>query len=264
MPSGDGWLGLEQIDADRWSFELTGGLTRFDGKLYGGTGLAVVTALAEMRTGRDALWSTVQFISSVDLGARIDCGIEVLAAGHRTSQLRFTAAEGDRVVFAGLAATGAPRSNGLDLQVGQIPAVTPPDDSRAWTPRAPFTIPEEHHGWFATLELREAEPVPGSTVGPGLTLWARMRTASTTHATLAFVADLVPSAVVRAAGRAGGGSSLDNAMRFGQAPTTEWVLIQLEPHFARAGYVHGAARLWSRDGALLGVASQTAVAIVLD
>jgi acyl-CoA thioesterase len=77
---------------------------------------------------------------------------------------------------------------------------------------------------------------------------------------------MVPSAVVRAAGRAGAGTSLDNSMRFGPAPATdcEWVLIDFDPYFAHGGYAHGGARVWSSDGTLLAVASQTATLLLLD
>jgi acyl-CoA thioesterase len=69
---------------------------------------------------------------------------------------------------------------------------------------------------------------------------------------------MVPSAVINAAGRQGGGTSLDNAMRFGPLPDTDWILVDFDPYLASGGYAHGAARLWSSDGVLLGVASQTA------
>ena len=264
MPTTADWLGLSRVAPDRWSFELTPDLLRFDGMLYGGTGLAVVTALAEAHTGRDALWSTVQFVSSAAVGERLDIQVDVLAQGKRTTQLRFSATAGDRLVLAALAATGEPRSNGLELQIGEIPVVSPPDDSPEWTPRVPFIIPEDDRGWLGSVDLRGARPAPGSSVGAGLTLWARMRSTSTSRASLGFVADMVPSAVVRAAGRTGGGSSLDNTIRFGPAPTTEWVLIELDPQIASSGYVHGVARLWGADGTLLAVASQTAVAIHFD
>ncbi len=268
MPTPEPWLGLVHDAEGRWHFELAGPLTRFDGKLYGGTGLAVVTALAEIETGREALWATVQFVASADVGERIDCQVEVLAQGHRTTQLRMTATVGDRTVLAALASAGLPRADGLDLQIGQMPAVVAPEDSPEWSPRVPFTIPDGQRGWLDSIDLREARllATDGSAdpIAAGLTLWARMRSATTSRASLGFVADLVPSAVVRAAGRTGGGRSLDNTMRFGPTPTTEWVLVELDPHFASAGYVHGAARLWGQDGTLLGVASQTAVGIHFD
>src|SRR4051812_32694160 len=128
MPQPDDWLGLEQLAPGRWAFELTQPLSRFDAKLYGGTGLAAVTAAIEAETGRDARWVTVQFVSSADLGDRIDCHVEVLANGRRTSQVRVTGTVGDRPVFAALGATGLSRAGGLEVQVATMPVVAPPED----------------------------------------------------------------------------------------------------------------------------------------
>jgi acyl-CoA thioesterase len=243
----------------RWAFELTNGLSRFDGKLYGGTGIAVATRLIEAATDRAALWATAQFAASADIGDRIECHVEVLAQGHRTSQVRITAGIGDQIVFTALGASGDARTGGLDAQIATVPDVAPPDGLEPWSPRVPFTLPETNRGWLDLIDVREV-PGPESTMA----LWARMREGHHSRSTLGFVADMVPSAVVRAAGRAGGGRSLDNAIRFGPEPDTEWVLIDLDPYFAAGGYVHGAARLWSQDGVQLAVASQTAVAIVFD
>ena len=259
MTSTDGWLGLEASGPGGWAFELTPPLGRFDGKLYGGTGLAAVTAAMEAETGRATLWASVQFVASADVGERIECHVEVLAQGRRTSQLRVTAHAGDRLVLAALGATGTPRTGGLEVQIGAMPEVAPPDASPPWAPKMPFAITEENQGWLALVEIRE---VRGP--GEGMALWGRIRDEPQTRASMGFLADLVPSAVVRAAGRAGGGTSLDNAIRFGPDPETDWILIDLDPYFGAGGYVHGAARLWSPDGSLLAVASQTAVALIVD
>ena len=89
-----------------------------------------------------------------------------------------------------------------------------------------------------------------------------MRSGLHTRATIAFLADMVPSSVARAAGKMGGGTSLDNSLRFGRLVDTEWILLDMDPWFATGGYLHGAARVWAEDGTLLGVASQTSSAIV--
>jgi acyl-CoA thioesterase len=259
MTQPDSWLGLTHLGPGRWDFELTRPLSRFDAKLYGGTGLAAVTAAIEAETGRDSLWVTVQFAASADVGDRIECHVEVLAEGHRTSQVRVTATVDDRLVLAALGATGLPRAGGLEVQIATMPEVGPPEASATWVPKVPFVIEEGNRGWLDLVDLRE---VSGGL--PGLTLWARMRNHPMSRSGLGFIADLVPSAVVRAAGRAGGGTSLDNAIRFGPAPETDWVLVELDPYFASGGYAHGAARLWSPDGTQLAVASQTAVAIMFD
>lgn len=234
-------------------------LTRFDGKFYGGTGIAVTTAAMEAETGRDALWATAQFVGSADLGDRFDCHVEVLASGRRTSQLRMTGTVDGRLVVTALGATGDARVGQLNAQFGAMPDVPPPDQTPEWRPHAGVTIPHQVESWINAAELREM-----SGTGARRTMWARMRGMRHTRATLGFLADMVPSAVVSAAGRMGAGTSLDNAMRFGPRPDTDWMLIDFDPYLAAGGYVHGGARLWSEDGTLLGVASQTATVLLLD
>ena len=60
------------------------------------------------------------------------------------------------------------------------------------------------------------------------------------------------------------GTSLDNAMRFGGATTSEWVLLELDPHLASGGYGHGGLFVWSPDGRLLATGSQTAALLLFD
>ena len=251
------WLGLERHGEGRWSFELTPTLTRFDGKFYGGTGIAVTVATMEAESGRGAVYATVQFAGSADVGDRIDCHVEVLARGRRTSQLRMTATVDGRIVLAAVGATGDPRPGPVTAQFGSMPDVPGPDDTAPWRPDVPFPIRTDVPSWLTISELR-------GTPGPQHALWARMRDMTQTRATLGFLADMVPSAVIRGAGRQGGGTSLDNSMRFGPAPDTEWILVDFDPYLATGGYAHGAARLWSPDGTLLGVASQTASIFLFD
>jgi acyl-CoA thioesterase len=253
------WLGLERQAEGHWYFDLQPLLTRFDGKFYGGTGIAVTTAVMEAETGRDALWATAQFVGSADLGERFDVHVEVLASGRRTSQLRMTGTVGGRLVLTALGATGDARVGPLNAQFGAMPDVAPPDETPEWRPHAGVTIPHQVESWINAAELREM-----SGTGERRTMWARMRGMRHTRATLGFLADMVPSAVVSAAGRMGAGTSLDNAMRFGPRPDTDWMLIDFDPYLAAGGYAHGGARLWSQDGTLLGVASQTATLLLFD
>lgn len=249
------WLGLKRAQTGRWRFSLTTPLSRFDGKFYGGTGLAVATALMEAETGRHAVWATVQFASTADTGDDIDCEVEILAGGRRTSQLRINAATSDGILFTGLGATGESRGGVLEAQFGAKPQVPRPDECQSWRPE--IALREGHNrGWLSDMDIRQ--------VDGGMVYWMRMHDQPLTRAALAFMADVVPSGVVRAAGRAGAGRSLDNSIRLGPDPVGDWVLVDIDPHLISGGYVHGAARLWSTDGTLLGIASQTASLLLLD
>lgn len=250
--AGDGHYGLD----------LTPDLARFDGKLFGGAGLAASVAALEVASGRGALWTTVQFVGSAEIGERIDCHAELLAEGYNTTQGRVTGTVGERIVFVALGSTARQRADAFGAEFGGMPNVSSPEESEAWKPLFPLPVETVTlRGPFATAEFRQAEADDGSSK-----LWARIRSGLQTRATIAYLADFVPSSVLRAAGRNGGGVSLDNSIRFGVAPPpdTDWILIDTEPYLADSGYVHGGARLWSTDGRVLAVASQTAVAKLFD
>jgi acyl-CoA thioesterase len=242
----------------RYGFDLTPELARFDGRLFGGAGLAASVGVLEAATQRHALWTTVQFIGSAEIGERIDCRAEVLAAGYNTTQAQVTATTDGRTVFIALGSTAREREDGFTADIGAMPTVPGPDECPTWLPKFPFPVDRvTARGPFATAEFRLAHRGDGSMV-----LWTRMKEMHQSRLTVAYLADFVPSAVLRAAGRDGGGTSLDNSIRFGKAPATglDWILIDTEPYLADGGYLHGGARIWSPDGTLLAVASQTAVA----
>jgi acyl-CoA thioesterase len=239
---------------DRGSFELTPGLCRFDGALYGGTGVAATVMAMEAATQRDALWVVTQFVAQTRVGARIDWEVQELAAGHRVSQLSVVARADTSVLFCGLGATADPRPDGLDGQYLAMPEVSPPDQSPPLL-HGPGTPALRDRGFNRNLEYREAEAV-----GNRVLLWARRTDGSPlTRVGIAYLADMVPMAVARAAGKLGAGFSLDNALRFAAIPpATEWVLLDLRGEVATRGYGHGSFTAWATDGALVATGSQSA------
>jgi acyl-CoA thioesterase len=238
-------------------FVLTPDLTRHDGALYGGTGAAAAVMLMEGATQRDVVWVATQFVAQARVGDRIDLVADTLAEGKRIAQLHVVARVDDRIIFTALGATAHARPHGLTGQYDDMPRVTPPERS-APLHRGPALAELAERGFNRNLEFREA-----TFEGPrprGMALWARLlgphRTM--TAAGVAFAADMVPGAIARAAGKLGGGFSLDNALRFAAIPPTEWVLLDLRGDVASHGYGHGSFTAWSRDGALLATGSQTA------
>lgn len=251
-----------------FSFELTHPLARHDGALYGGTGAAASVMAMEAATQRDALWVVTQFIAQAHVGETLDVEVEPLALGGRIAQLQVTATVGDRTIFRSLGAAAHPRPGGLTGQYVPMPTVTPPGDSGP----APFGPPPEDGeageagagagagdvAFTRRLEFRQAtylgEPPPGATA-----LWARLRGIDElTRAGVAYVADMVPTAVARAAGKLGAGFSLDNSLRFADVPPTEWVLLDLHGELASHGYGHGRLTAWTPGGTLVATGSQTA------
>jgi acyl-CoA thioesterase II len=249
------WLCLKPQNGEKWSLELTSQLGRGDGKLYGGTGLALAVALMETVTARDALWATVQFSGTATVGERLDCTVDVHAQGRRSSQLQVTVRVGDRLVCTALGATGA-HVDGAEVQVPVMPDVPGPDASDNWVGR--MRLPnQKRSGWTEIADMRRFE-LPDGHFG----MWGRMKGHAQTRASIAFLADFVPVSVSRAARVDGAGFSLDNSIRFGYWIDTEWVLLDFDPWFAAGNYLHGAVRLWAQDGTLLGVATQTAAGFI--
>ena len=236
-------------------FELRSGLVRHDGALYGGTGLAVSVAAMEAATQRDVLWCSTQFVSQPFKGDTVTWEVERLAVGKRAAQLLVRATADHQTAFVAIGSTGIAADDGLTGQYVRMPVVQGPDDSPPRLSSMPVDPGQE--SWARHVEMREAVVGDG---GPTVAFWARMREdEALTPAVLAFMADFVPLAVARAAGKMGAGSSLDNSMRFhGGAADAEWVLIELQGELANGGFGHGSLRIWTEDGQLIATGSQTA------
>jgi acyl-CoA thioesterase len=253
------WLDLQDQGSGRFALELTDALVRLDGQLYGGTGLAAVVGAMRAATGRDPLWATVQFVSTAMLSEAIELRVESLATGHRASQVRVEAFLDDRLLLSALGTAGAINPDGLHAEFGRMPQVSAPEDCPVWRHDLPFEHEGPLNGPFSTAEFRMARAE-----GSDPYMWVRMNDTRQTVESVAYLADFVPAAVVRAARRVGVGTSMDNSIRFGPPPDTDWILIETDPYFAHAGFVHGAGRVWSESGVLLAVASQTARAHLFD
>jgi len=258
----EAFLGLEDLGGGRFSFDVSSALARPDERLYGGAAVALSVAAASARTGRDAVWMTTQFVSTAMLGAPVQLFVDVLAEGRRTSQVRVTATTDTGVVFASLGACGVLRSEAMTGTFEHRPLVTPPDDGQVgFGARSELDV-----GWHTVTEVRTAEILDHPDEGPGrLCLWLRRRDRGpVTPAVSAYLADLIPLSVARGCEVTGAGTSLDNTIRIGAAAETEWILLDMRPNLAVGGYGHGVANVWTEDGQLLAVASQTASMIALD
>jgi acyl-CoA thioesterase-2 len=267
------FLGLvREGESGRFRFTVLERLSRLDGRLYGGTAIAVSIAAAEQVSDRPALWMTTQFVSTAAQDTELSVEVEVLAPGRRTHQVRVTGTDSDgAVVFASLGATGQTHHEGLTGQYESLPVVDPPDRSDHWaSPLAgmargagidPTALPVPTNTGFTTVvELRHPTIHEHPDLGPGrVCVWARRTDdAPITPALAAYLADLVPMSIAYAHGVVAMGTSLDNTIRIGSFVESRWVLIDLRPHLSVGGYGHGVAHVWSRDGQLMATASQTA------
>ncbi len=247
----------------RGSFLLQPPLLRHDGTLYGGTAIAASIMAMEAATQNPVLWNTTQFVAPAPNGSTIELRTEKLAAGKRISQVRVTATVEGSVVFTSLGSTGAPREGGLVGQYEMMPDVNDPDVAQGTEyprPEFPFDHPDGDVTFRRMAEYRQATINATDRAGSEpMMLWSRFnQRREMTPAAIAFLADMVPVAVARAAGKLGAGTSLDNSLRFAEVPDVEWILLEMQGNFADGGYGHGMIRVWSQDGKLLATGSQTA------
>ena len=273
MQSDAEFLGLTPTgDPGRFRFTVINRLARLDGRLYGGTAIAVSITASELLTDRSAVWMTTQFVATAGPDEEIFVNAEVLAPGRRTNQVRVTGANAaGETMFASLGATGHHRDGGLAGAFERAPTVQPVDECeadgspfRSLAARAGLSVDfpplPRDLGFSAAIEFRLPEIVDHPDPGPGrVFFWVRRRDREPISPALAsYVADMVPLSIAHACGEMAGGISLDNSIRIGSFTETEWVLVDLRPHLAAGDYGHGAAHLWSEDGTLLATASQSA------
>ncbi len=252
------FYGLRPAEAPRaFSLAVTDRLCTPFGFLYGGSGIGSAITVAEAVTGRPLVWITVQFLANAFPGEELTITVDVPAAGRGTSQAHVVARVGDRLVFQGTTAHNA-RSVGDSAQFGQPPSVPPPEECEL------FLLSIERHRPVSFVTEMERRVPPGAEAAAPtsghLPLWVRMPTWSgPSAARLGHVADVVPVALFRAMQRPPGATSLDNTLRVVDPDATEWVLMDVEAQGASRSIGHGQVRMWSDDGRLLAVASQTCI-----
>jgi len=214
------------------------------------------SAWNSMMTTRRAV--STQYVATAQQGSIIECDTHVLALGRNVAQVHVTGRLGDNVLFMSVGSTAIPREGGLEGQYLVMPEVAPPEDAEPMVfgpPHAPT-----FRGFTAQVEYRPATTTGAGSTRPALALWARLSGGRPmTAAAIAFVADMVPGAIARATGFVGGGTSLDNSLRFGRVDDGhEWVMLELDADLAVGAHAHGSVRVWSPHGKLLAVGGQSA------
>ncbi len=228
--------------------------------LYGGSGIAASVEASERATGRPLQWITTQFLGSPTPGMVVEIDVTVAVTGRATTQTQVSGSVDGNVVFTSLCAHNV-RPDGDAEAFATMPEVPGPLESGHF---AEF-FDTGHPSFFDHFERRiaagrfamdaDGDPQPGL-----LAIWCRVAgTPIAGAATQGFVADLGPLALCARLGIAPGGTSLDNTVRVVDPAPTDWVLIELEADGYSRSVGHSTARLWSEDGRLMGVASQSAI-----
>lgn len=253
------FLGLETTDEPhRFRLPVTAGISAGGNFLFGGCGLAAGITAMEAVTGRPIVWATAQYLSYARPGTIVEFEVTVAVDGRTTAQARAVGRVDDQEIVTVNGALGR-RPLDVDGRWAQPPSVPPPEDCPVRTHRF------DHESITDRIEQRLAEgrdldELPGPQSDGHCALWARMpEVLDMSGAALAVLGDFVPFGIGQALGVRGGGNSLDNTLRVVDPVATDWVLLDISIHAVANGFGHGRVNLWSPDGDLLAIASQSTI-----
>ena len=259
------FLGLQPThNPNRWILPIVPGIATAGRFLFGGCGLGAAITALEKTTGRPVVWATGQYLSFATVGEFMDIDVEVVTAGHFTSQARVVCHVADREILTVTAALGA-RPLEFAGQFNTMPDVRGPEDSVQRVSRWDVSDTIMERLDIRIAQGRQWEELDGTPTDDGrCALWVRLNGAKMSAAVLAVLGDYVPYGIAQAMGRWTRSNSLDNTMRMLNIVPTEWVLLDVRIHGVRGGFGHGLVHLWAEDGTLMATASQTAIVRELD
>jgi acyl-CoA thioesterase II len=250
------FLQVIEHDAATWDLPVRVELAGGRGQLFGGVALGAAVTQLEDLTGRPVVWATGQYISNAFPPDVVRFDAEVVVEGHNLTQARVIGHVDGREVLTVQAALGR-RDYPGDGRWVVMPTVPAPDQC---PPRETFPDSPGRLHYLVEQRIAAGEWGDASSSPSGLArVWVRMADAlmgSTLG--LAIAADFVPLAIRAALGRETAfGASLDNTVRYVARADTEWVLADFAMSAIEDGIGHGSVRLWSPEGELLAVGSQT-------
>ncbi|HEX3540880.1 MAG TPA: acyl-CoA thioesterase [Acidimicrobiales bacterium] len=254
------FLGLEPTaDPLLWRLPVTQGVSTPGRFLFGGAGLAAGVAAMEHASGRPTIWATAQYLSYAPTDSVVEFAVTLAVVGHQTTQARAIGRVDGKEILAVNAALGRRQLEVHGTWV-EPPDVPGPEASRR------RSIPAEFSGTvLERVELRLAlgrqfEELDGTPGDGHCAFWARLPgQLEPSSAWLSVLGDYVPSGVAQALGRPSIGNSLDNTIRVVRLVPSEWILCDIHLLAVANGFGHGRAHLWSEDGTLLGIASQSVI-----
>jgi len=254
------WLGLQPThNPHRWFLPVSPGVSTGHRFLFGGSGLGAGIAAMEATSGRPVVWATAQYLSFARTGSIMDIDVSLVVEGAKTTQARAVGHVGGTEILTVNAALGS-RDVDVDGTWVTPPVVRPPDEC----PLRPRS--DDVQAIHSRLDQRWAVPPEGVDFGghqghgPGRTVvWTRLpELLEPGAATLSVLGDWVPMGINMATGRDDiAGNSLDNTLRVVNAHATEWYLLEIAIEAVQNGFGHGYQHIWSQDGVLLAVASQS-------
>ena len=253
------FLGVHRVDESTWRFDVDQRLTTPGKFLFGGCGLASGIVALEAASGRPTVYAAAHYLSFAPLGSEVDLTVDLAVVGRRVTQARATATSAGREVLTVNAALGTERT-----RPSRRPWLAMPVVPRArGVPTCASCRTSLDESIFDHVETRIAIGRPVRRVGR--------------HARLAGFRALGSDARVISTRRRRRSPSLATSWRVGRANPWDgarWAEALTTPFGLRPSYRPNGfssrstctpspgvlARngdLWSRDGTLLGTASQS-------
>lgn len=252
-------LGLSATeDPTRFTLHVHEGITTAGGALQGGAALgAAVTAMARV-TERPLVWATGHFLRHGAPDTRLALEVEVGVAGHKVSQAQSRLVHEGQTVMSVVGAFGS-RDIGGDFTFAERPQTPPPE-------QCPIRSNFQFSDWEARCALgRTVEELDGKPGTGRSATWYRRPDASlpVTAGELSIISDCSAIEVSDAVGFLSVNASLDNTLRMAIPADarieTDWILLDARVAGIANGFAMVNAELWSEDGTLLCVFSQSLV-----
>jgi acyl-CoA thioesterase II len=258
------FLGITRIDETTWRFHVTDRLITPGKFLFGGCALAAGAVALEEASSRPTIYAAAHYLSFAPLESDVDVVVDLAVVGRRVTQARATATTEGREVVTINAALGAGElsSPAPWIQMLDVPA---PEDCPERLMPARFETSIFSHVETRIALGRRHDELDGTSGSPVSALWVRVPDhLEPSAATLAIFGDFVAGGASQPLGRHAMGRSLDNTIRVASLAATEWVLVEIHMHALAGGFSQGTAYLWSRNGVLLGTASQSMSTVLWD
>jgi acyl-CoA thioesterase II len=225
--------------------------------MSGGSCLAVAVHVLEKQTGQPVIQASAQFLRAPAVGTDAVMSIRELNQGRSISQVSAVMEQDGAESMRVLATLGSRPSTG-DHDWPDRPDVPAPDACH----RLPFVV--EHEGDLHThLDIRLALDPPNDP-RRRMAFWVRAPEGAVPSAFLTLIADYLPEALNRTAGRRLGAISLDNSIRITRPTTTEWLLCVTQIGAIENGLFHGRMTISDERGQTLAFGEQSGVVRVLD
>jgi len=251
------FLGMQRVNDTTWRFHVTDRLITPGKFLFGGCGLAAGVVALEGASGRPTIYAAAHYLSFAPLESDVEVVVDLAVQGHRVTQARATASVDGREVLTVNAALGTGELTS-PIPWLTMPDVPAPEDSRQRQMPSRYENSIFNHVETRIALGRSFDELDGTAGSPISALWVRVPShLEPSAATLAIFGDFVAGGASQPLGQSTMGRSLDNTIRIATLVPTEWVLVETHMHALSGGFSQGTGYLWSRDGVLLGTASQS-------